>query len=272
MLTLYHHDGSVCAQKVRLVLAEKALEWESVHVNLREAEQIRPEYLALNPKGEVPTLVHADKVITESTVIGEYLEDCFPDVELRPCDAYERAQMRIWSKIPDSHIHADTATVSSCTYLRELHLRMSAEKQKEYLDAIPNPDRLRRKVETLEMGTDWPPFVQAVRRFRKLFEDMDAALQAHGKSWLVGDQFTLADIAIAPYATRIDMLGLGGIFADLPHVAGWLLRLQERETFPMAFWDWFEPGYAEMMRDAGSPSWESVASIIELDGMRRGAR
>jgi glutathione S-transferase len=59
-LTLYHNDMSVCAQKVRLCLAEKQLAYEDKHLNLRAGDQKRPEYLALNPNGYVPTLVHDD--------------------------------------------------------------------------------------------------------------------------------------------------------------------------------------------------------------------
>jgi glutathione S-transferase len=62
-LTLYHNDMSVCAQKVRLCLAEKQLAYEDRHLNLRAGDQKRPEYLALNPNGYVPTLVHDDFVL-----------------------------------------------------------------------------------------------------------------------------------------------------------------------------------------------------------------
>ncbi|MEJ2122033.1 MAG: glutathione S-transferase N-terminal domain-containing protein [Alphaproteobacteria bacterium] len=58
MLELYHHNLSVCAQKVRLALAEKGLDWEDRHVDLMKSEHLTPEYLALNSKGVVPTLVH----------------------------------------------------------------------------------------------------------------------------------------------------------------------------------------------------------------------
>ncbi|MBM3487798.1 MAG: hypothetical protein FJX67_14390 [Alphaproteobacteria bacterium] len=78
MLALYHTNISVCAQKVRLVLAEKALAWESRVVDLIAGAQTWPDYVALNPKGVVPTLVHDGRPIVESTVICEYLDDAFP--------------------------------------------------------------------------------------------------------------------------------------------------------------------------------------------------
>ena len=59
------------------------------------AESQGPEYLKINPRGVVPTLVHDGKVVRESNVILEYLEDAFPAHPLRPEDPFERAEMRL---------------------------------------------------------------------------------------------------------------------------------------------------------------------------------
>jgi len=72
MIALYHNDMSVCAQKVRLTLAEKQLSWESHHLDLRAGDQQNPEYLKLNPNAVVPGLVDDGAVIIESTVICQY--------------------------------------------------------------------------------------------------------------------------------------------------------------------------------------------------------
>ena len=57
MIQLYHNDMSSCAQKVRIVLAEKGLEWEGHHLSLRDGESRTSEYKKLNPNGVVPTLI-----------------------------------------------------------------------------------------------------------------------------------------------------------------------------------------------------------------------
>ncbi|MBL1242070.1 MAG: glutathione S-transferase N-terminal domain-containing protein, partial [OCS116 cluster bacterium] len=67
MMELYHNDMSVCSQKVRVTLAEKGLEATKHHLDLGAGDSHTPEYLALNPKGVVPTLIDNDKVIIEST-------------------------------------------------------------------------------------------------------------------------------------------------------------------------------------------------------------
>jgi len=79
MIELYHNDMSVCAQKARFALAEKKLKWEGHHLNLRAADQQKPEYLKLNPNAVVPTLLDNGAVIIESTVICEYLDDAYPE-------------------------------------------------------------------------------------------------------------------------------------------------------------------------------------------------
>ena len=68
-LTLYHHGGATCAAKVRFCLAEKGLEWEGVYLDILKGDQFDPEYRKLNAKGVVPTLIHDDNVIVESTAV-----------------------------------------------------------------------------------------------------------------------------------------------------------------------------------------------------------
>ena len=83
MLTLYHGRTSVCSLKARLALAEKALNFDSRLLTLR-GDQFEPQYLKLNPNAVVPTLVHDDSVIIESTVIMHHVDEAFPGVPLMP--------------------------------------------------------------------------------------------------------------------------------------------------------------------------------------------
>lgn len=100
-LVLYNGPSSTCSQKVRLVLAEKGLEYENRRMNLGVNEHLEDWYLCLNPNGVVPTLVHGDTVVTDSSVINEYLEEVFPQTPLMPNDAPTRARMRAWRQYID---------------------------------------------------------------------------------------------------------------------------------------------------------------------------
>jgi len=105
MITLYHHGSSVCAAKVRLVLAEKSVPWDGIYVDILRGDQFDPSYVKLNPKAVVPTLVHDGRVIVESTVICEYLDEVFPAPSLKPAAPEQRAAMRLWTKAVDEYLH-----------------------------------------------------------------------------------------------------------------------------------------------------------------------
>src|SRR3954469_13432701 len=104
MLALYHNDMSSCAQKVRICLSEKGLEWENRHLNLRAGEHQQPWYLKLNRRAVVPTLIDGDHVVPESNVINEYLDETYRERPLMPSEPYGRAKVRLWNKQLDEDI------------------------------------------------------------------------------------------------------------------------------------------------------------------------
>jgi glutathione S-transferase len=77
MLELYHSINSVCAQKVRIALAEKGLSYKE-HLMRLGGDQFDPAYMKLNPNAVVPTLIHDGQVVIESSVILYYLDEAFP--------------------------------------------------------------------------------------------------------------------------------------------------------------------------------------------------
>ena len=83
---LYHHGSYVCAAKVRFAMDQKGIEWDGIYIDILKGEQFNPDYLKLNPKGIVPTLVHNDTVILDSTVICEYLDQIVPEDPMLPSD------------------------------------------------------------------------------------------------------------------------------------------------------------------------------------------
>ena len=112
MLKLYHGITSTCSKRVRITLAAKELDWESELIDLSKRENLEPDYLKLNPNGVVPTLDHDGRILTESNVIIEYLDEAFPNPPLRPLDPYERARMRIWMDRFENQFHRNINTIS----------------------------------------------------------------------------------------------------------------------------------------------------------------
>jgi len=257
MLVLYHNDMSVCAQKVRLCLAEKGLAYEARHLNLRAGDQQKPDYLKLNPKGVVPTLVDDDVVVTESIVINEYLDDAFPKHPLRPNDPAGRARMRWWTKQIDDSIFAATGTVSMSV---AFHHQYTPEVLADLVRQRGEP--FRKRFALLQMGANNPNFPDAIKRLYKMVVDMNAALERG--PWLCGEMLTLADVAFAPYLTRLDHLKFLGFLDKHPRAAQWYERMRNRETYRTALAAQFNPKYLPLMEEKGRAAWPRVKEFVGL--------
>src|SRR6202051_2560527 len=77
MIELYHFWSSVCSVRCRMALEKKGVKWTSRYIDLFKFDQLKPDYLALNPDGMVPTLVHDGAPVRESTIINEYVDAAF---------------------------------------------------------------------------------------------------------------------------------------------------------------------------------------------------
>ena len=95
-MKLYYHPMSSNARCARLAAAALGIELELVLVDLQKGEQRKPEYLALNPNGKVPTLVDGATVLWESIAIGMYLADRRPGQTIYPADPVKRAHTHQW--------------------------------------------------------------------------------------------------------------------------------------------------------------------------------
>jgi glutathione S-transferase len=262
MLELYHNDMSVCAQKVRLVLAEKALEPKLHHLNLRRGDQLAPDYLKLNPNGVVPTLVHDGRVVIESTLIAEYLDEAFATPALRPTDLVERATMRIFASIPDQGLHAACGIVSTVVAFRHQYLALSPEELKRNIEETPDPARRERKRLGIEKGIEAPFVPEALRTYDGVLGRMEARL-AHGRPWLMGEQYTLADVAMTPYVTRLAHLHFDGMWARRAKLAAWFGRVQVRPNY-RAIRDHIDPGYMALFDRHGPEAWTKARAMMGM--------
>src|ERR671929_834401 len=92
---LYNAPQSTCSQRVRFVLNAKQLPFAEVKLDLLAGDQLKPDYLALNPNGVVPTLDHDGNIVIDSSVIIEYLDEVVPEpAHFPPREPVERARMR----------------------------------------------------------------------------------------------------------------------------------------------------------------------------------
>ena len=217
MLVLYHHNISVCAQKVRIALVEKGIDFEERHINLMRSEHLTEEYRAINPKAVVPAIVHDGEPVIESTIILEYLEDAFPDTpSLRPETALGKSRMRVWTRVPDDGLHAACGTVSyGAVFGQQVVAFHGKEAFHERIAKLPDRARAARQTELIEKGIEASFIPDHVRLHAKVLKDMESALQ--NGPWLAGDAFSLAEAALLPYMWRLERLGLANMWADCAH-------------------------------------------------------
>jgi glutathione S-transferase len=254
---------SVCAQKVRIVLAEKNLEWKDNHLNLFKGEARTEKYKELNPNGVVPTLVTENgAIIIESTVITEYLDEAFPFPPLKPATPYSIAAMRLWTKQLDEDIHASTASVSNAIAFRYAHTEgKSKEEIKMHYDSIPDPVRRKRLRDLALNGINSIYFSTAILRLKKLFSDMEITLSEN--EWLAGNSFSLADVAFTPYICRFDHLNLLGLFDQRPSILNWYNKIRKRKSYKFAIEDRLEGKIISLMAEKGKDILPEVMRVID---------
>jgi glutathione S-transferase len=268
MLTLYHHGSSVCAAKVRMALEEKSLPWDGVYIDILKGDQFTPDYMKLNPKAVVPTLVHDGAVIRDSNVIVEYLEDVFPETPLRPADPAETAEARLWAKGVDEELHPACAALTFMASHRHTIQRLGPEGVKAFLDSTPEfsvtADWHEKKKMFVRDGFAAPGGAEKVRFYDAYLTKMEDALADH--AWLAGESFSFADVAIAPYVTRLDMLSMDGLWKNgrRPRVEDWFERVKARPSYQPAFYDWIPEQLENDLRTNGAKSWPEVAAIVGL--------
>lgn len=234
MLELYNFPPSTCSLKVRLSLAEKDLEWTDHLLDSRNNDHLTPEYLKLNPNGVVPTLVHDGVPIIDSSVILEYLEDVFPEPSLSPTGAIEKAKMRSWLRFFDEK---PTPAVRYPSFQMVLIKGFQKLTPEEFEHATG-----RRPLKTdfyTRMGQDGfseYEMQKAIDDIKLTVDRMEEALSAKGP-WLMGEQFTIADICVAPLIDRMEDLGYEDLWeGSHPKVTDWLARLKERPSYATAFY------------------------------------
>ena len=271
MLELYHHGSSVCAAKVRWGLVEKGLEFETHYIDILKGEQFDPEYRKLNPKAVVPTLVHDGSVITESTVILEYLDLVFPERRLTPSNPLEYVKTRYWTKALDEYLHICCGTLTFASAHRHiLRKNLSESELEEFLANTPSDsvtkDWAGRKKQLVAFGFEAPGVPEMLLMHDRYLAEMNSELQV--TKWLASDEFGLADVSLTPYVNRIAMLGMSEWWerGRYPFLENWWQRIQGRYTFKSSILDWCPEDLTNDLMTYGSRSWPDVRQILMDDG------
>ena len=256
MLELYTHPMSPCAQKVRIVLAEKRLDWEKRHVELAEKENLTPAYLKLNPLGVVPTLVDKGQPVIESSIICEYLEDKFQEPELRPQHPYQRAQMRFWMKHVDIKVHPSCGALQWPLLMADKLKRLSAAEMNAIIDRVVEKPRRERQRRLLKQGYNAPDIIDAVGTYERTIADMERLLA--GQDWLAGERFSLADVAMAPYFQTLYQFGWSDWYRSRKNVAAWYERCMNLDSYQTGVAADFSVEKLSELNSKGQEPWQKI--------------
>jgi glutathione S-transferase len=232
VIELYYYENSICAERPLMAFEEKAIrDWKRHHVHLFKGEQFAPEYLKLNPKGVVPTLIHDGRVIRESAIISDYIDDLSSANPLKPVAAADIAAMREWVKDSDDYVFEAVGVLSFISVFRAKMMAMSDEERRLYWARQTVIDRTLRQMSCVKRGLDSPYVLRAIAAWERTFTHTEEAL-ADGRPWLVGEQFTLADLCYAPFLARIAGLGMIDVWLETrPLSRAWWNRIRTRNSF-----------------------------------------
>ena len=233
--TLYNAPQSTCSQRVRFVLNAKQLPFEEKKLDLLAGDQLEPGYLALNPNGVVPTLDHDGEIVTDSSVIIEYLDEIAPHPHsFTPGAPVARAKMRALMRFIDE---MPAAAVRVPTFNLAFLPRFAAMSEEEFV-AFADSKPLRKEFMLAMRRKGFPETEMnaALERMRRTYERMDAEIAASGGPWLMGSQITLADVAVMPALVRMADLNLDTMWKAMPRIVRWYDEIRAQAAFKPTYY------------------------------------
>jgi len=260
-IVLYDNEESVCCQKVRILLKEKGLEYELRRIAFEDRDQFKPDFVKINPLHRVPVMIHDGKVITESTVINQYVDEVFSGPKFVPQNPYARAKQRLWSRTID-HLHFPALPILSFSIAFRHGMRGAGRSASEnaFFEEKSKKASALQFEDSIVYDLDSPQFAKSLFGFNDLLHNMEESLQK--TQWLACDDFTLADIDIAPYVRRLITLKLEGMMDDLPRVRDWCSRIYERESCQVAMIKAHSPKWLASMEKHGVDAWPTVKKLL----------
>ena len=258
-LELYHSVNSVCAQKVRVALAEKGLEYREHLMTLR-GDQFDPAYMKLNPNGVVPTLVHDGRTVIESSVILYYLDEAFPKPgahAARPA----RARAGANGEQADRRVRAQLCTILTfATAFRPWFAGLTGEQIDQRLAKSPLKKRTEYKRDVALHGLESQFAREALEHYAKLLKLIDAA----GGRWLAGPEFSLADMRRRAVRAAPRAAAHGAPLGHASRRRGMVKRVLARPSVKQEILDRMTPeDHAPFKRLHEQPDpWPTVAAMI----------
>jgi glutathione S-transferase len=264
---LLHFQSSACSQKVRILLAEKGIEYTSHHVNLARKQNATPWFLGINPRGVVPVLAHDGVVHVESNDIMEYADATLPSgtQPFFPQGDAESETVRRSLALEDS-LHLDLRNVTMAFLVPARAARKSEREIERYQKSgVPNAARDKEVAYWRAFAKNGGVTEEALGRslgaFRSAFAGLEHRLESN--PWLIGDRISVLEIAWFISVHRLVTAGYP--IENHPRLAALYERLLARNTFareidPAAPLRWALGAYGAYRRILGTTLREFASS------------
>jgi glutathione S-transferase len=194
-ITLYDAVPSSNSDRTKIALHEKGLGYDRVTLDLAKKDQKRAEFLKLNPYGKVPVINDAGKILFESCIINEYLDEKYPNPPLMPKDPYLRGLGRVLVDYGLNYIHEPYWALRGEMLKNESERNAAVVEEKHHA-------------------------------LRRLLQYLEEALG--DKPYFLGEM-SLTDINLLPRFLRMESYGAIPT-PSLPGLNAWLQRMKERPS------------------------------------------
>ena len=233
MLELYHWEPTLESAKVMICLQEKGVAFTSRYVDVLALEQYAGDFLAINPAGQVPVLVHDGNVLTDSALINEYLEEAFPDTPLAPHDARGWYETLCWGKYVEYNLDTSVSTLGWQQVMPRVMQQRDQAALRAAVEQIPVPERRAAWLAALEYAYPEEQLENSRRKIGLAVQRLEETLGESG--WLLGDSYSIIDIDAYALMRTLPQLTpeLVNVTAT-PRCMDWLGRIGERPAVQKA--------------------------------------
>jgi len=207
--------------RVYLALLEKGVPFIGHHLSGRDFEHLKPEYLKINPRGQVPAMVHDGIALYEGMTMNEYIDEAFEGPPLRPADLVERERMRVWCRWSENDLGRCLMMINWNRIMPTFIGARDMKEVDEILAKVPDLDRRRSWKSAFEQKTPPEMIEESHRRTREAIKRIEGQLSK--TPYFAGKTYSLADIDFLNFCGGILMM--------------WMPDLVNEKATP-AFWDW----------------------------------
>ena len=245
---LYHNDFSLCSRKVRICLYECGLEFESNHIDLIETgkyEAASKKFLKINPKATVPVLLSKGRPIYESHeqikfIVRSVDSELVTRENSKAIDYWMEKASMVGNPIEGHNKYAGN-TIGPLTFTLFATMLRNVSFLEILKGLITHPMKERVIIFLLLKSLGFKIF--KIKHIKKLLENSLLVLDNHlkelenylstdKKKWLVGDNFSLADISWSVLLHRLAECNWDTIlFRNKPHTQKYFQKLIRRESF-----------------------------------------